>query len=75
MRSIGLGYLVKDFCRSCKNKEDEETIIHILCTCAALGRRRKRHLGAYYVKNPDKLSCMDIVSLNRFIGSFEWFLE
>ena len=35
----------------------------------ALGRRRKRYLGAYYMEDLDELSCIDICSLSRLIGN------
>ena len=53
VRPIGLGQIVNDFCRSCSKKEDE-TILHLLCTYPAIGQRRKRHLGAYYMKDSDE---------------------
>ena len=45
------------------------------CKCPALGRRRKRHLGAYYMEDLDEQSCMDIDSLSRFKESSECFLD
>lgn len=33
---MGLGYITKDFCRSCRDEEKEENILHLLGTCAAL---------------------------------------
>ena len=31
-RRIGLGHLVNDFCRSCRDKEEKESVIHLLDT-------------------------------------------
>ena len=44
-RRIGLGHLTNDFCRSCEDEEENETILHLKCICLALGQRRKRHLA------------------------------
>ena len=40
-RRIGLGHLASDFCRSCTGEEEEETVRHLLGTCADLCRERK----------------------------------
>ena len=70
-----VGNLANDFCRIYGDEEENETILHILCTCPALGRRTKRHPDDYYMEDLDELSCMDISRLSRFIGSTERFLE
>ena len=44
-RCIGLGRLANDFYRNCGNEEEDETILYL----PALGRRRKRHIGVYYM--------------------------
>ena len=56
---------MNDFCRSCGDEEDDETIICLLCTWPALGWRKKRHLRAYYMQDLDELSCMDVGRLSR----------
>ena len=66
-RRIGLVYLANDFCRSCGDDKKNEIIFRLLCTCPAIGRRRKAYLSAYYMEHLDGLSCMDIDSLSRFI--------
>ena len=58
-RRIFYGHLANDFSSLCKDKEDDETILHLLSTCPALGGRRK---SAYYLDDLDKLACMDIGS-------------
>ena len=60
---IDLGHLANDFCRSCRGEEANETILHLMCTCPVLGRRRKRDLGAYSMEDVDELLCMYIGSL------------
>ena len=65
---IGIGHLANDFCRSCGDEEKDETILHLLCTWPALGLRRKRHRGSYYMEGLDELSCMDIVVVQVVAG-------
>ena len=38
-RHIGVGHLANDFCRSCGDEEEDETILYLLCTCPALAQR------------------------------------
>ena len=59
-RCIGLKQLANDFCRSCGDEEEDKTILHLLCP---------------YQEELDALSCIDIGSLSRFIGSSKWFKE
>ena len=47
-----------DFCRSCEHDEENETGLYLLCTFLDL----------------DDLSCIEIGSLRRFIGSLKFFL-
>ena len=68
-----LGLFANDFCRSCMDEEEEETIPHLLCFCPALSRRRKLHLGAPYYNDIGDLMNIDIKSLLRFIRSSNWF--
>ena len=42
----GLENLATDFCRCCGDEEEDETILHLLCTRPAHGWRRKRLLAA-----------------------------
>ena len=41
----------------------------------ALGRRRDRHLGAYYIEGLDELLCVSIGGLTRNGGLCDWSLE
>ena len=34
-------------------EEEDETILHHLCICQELGRRRMRNLSAYYMQDLD----------------------
>ena len=72
---IGLEHFLNEFCKSCGDEEEDKTLLHLLCTCPVLDRRRKRHLGAYYMEDFDELSCIDIGSLSCLIGTSEWFVE
>ena len=74
-RRIRLGYVYSsnDFCRNHGDEEQDDTFLYLLCTCPTLAWRRKRHLGAYYMEDPNELSCTDID--NHFIGSSKWFLK
>ena len=40
-RRIALGHLANHFCRICGKKEENETILHLLCLCPVLGHRRE----------------------------------
>ena len=74
-RRISLGHLAINFCRSCTDEEEEETVLYLLGTCPALCYSRKIHLGAYYIHNLSNLSNIDIDSLCCFIISFRWFQD
>ena len=41
-RRIGPGHLANDFCRSCRDEEEEETVPHLLGTCPALCQSRMK---------------------------------
>ena len=41
---IGLEHLVNDFFRSCRDKEEVETVLYLLGTCLLLCRKRKKPL-------------------------------
>ena len=63
----GPGHLANNFGKSYGDEEEDETDLHLMFICLALGRRRNRHLVAYYMKELDEQTCTDIGSLNRFI--------
>ena len=68
-----LGVASNDFCRSCRDEEEEETISHLLCTCPALALKRKFHLGEYFFDDTSELAKKDVKCLLRFIISSKWF--
>ena len=74
-RRIGLGHLANDFCRSCRDVEEEETVPHLLGTCPAPYQRKRKYLGTYYIDDLEELSRINIGCLNRFIRSSEMFRD
>ena len=51
-----LGLETNDFCRG--YEEEEETLVHFLCSCPALAHRRYKNLGMYFMNNlSDLMSC------------------
>lgn len=71
--AIRLGVPSNDFCRSCMDEEEEETIQHLLCTCPALSNRRNIYLGNFFFDNTSELATIDVRCLSRFIDSTKWF--
>ena len=61
------GHLANDFCKSCRDEEEEENVAPALC------QRRMKYVSTNYVDDLEELSGIDIGSLNCFIGSSEWF--
>ena len=55
-KRIVLENLVSDFCRTCRDEEEEETIRHLLGTCPALRQMRRKYLVTYYMDDLDELS-------------------
>ena len=72
---IGPVNFANDFCRRCRNKEKDESVLQLLGICPALCQRRNKHLGAYHMDDFNELSTIDIGSLNRFIRSFVQFQD
>ena len=68
-RCIGLVHLANNFCRSCRDEEEEEAVPHVLGTKPALCQMRKKYLSAYYMDDLEGIVC-----LNR-IRSSEWFQD
>ena len=68
-----LGLEVNDFCRSCMDEEEEETLVHFLCSCPALARRRHKHLGKYFMDNLSDLENCNVRDISRYISSSKWF--
>ena len=68
-----LGLEANDFCRSCMDEEEEETLTHFLCSCPALARRRHRYLGRYFMDHLSDLENCKVRDISRYISSSNWF--
>ena len=64
-----LKVLSNDFCRSCGDEEEVESIEHLLCLCPALSRRRRATLGSYFFVELANLADVGIRQLLSFFGS------
>ena len=70
-RRLGLPY--NDFCRSCLDEEEEETVEHLLCHCPALTGIRATELGSPFLHALSDLSMIDIKQIRSFIRASCWF--
>jgi len=61
-----------DFCRSCRDEEEEETVEHLLCFCPALCRLRMKHLGNPFIDNLTETSGTNLKNVSAFIKSSGW---
>jgi ribonuclease HI len=68
-----LGLQTNDFCRSCMDEEEEETLDHFLCSCPALSYKRHRYLGVYGMENLAELAGCGVRDILRYISSSGWF--
>lgn len=66
-KRMELRNLANAFCISFRDKKVETTILHLLGTSPALCIKRKRHVGAYYLRDICELPGGDMGNLNRFI--------
>lgn len=64
---------IQDFCRSCGNEEELETIKHLMCDCPALSQRRLLHLGKPFFDELSDLAEIGLKELLGFIRSTKWF--
>ncbi|GBP05118.1 hypothetical protein EVAR_72432_1 [Eumeta japonica] len=64
-RRLGLPY--NDFCRSCHDEEEEETVLHLLGTCRALESLRARFLQGGIFSDLSELSTVNLGALVSFI--------
>lgn len=62
-----------DFCRSCMDEEELETIEHFVCHCPALSGQRHASLGSKELHDLSDLSDVKIQHLRSFIRSSNWF--
>ena len=70
-----LGVETPDFCRSCLDEEEEESVFHLLCSCPALARRRMKVFGSAELTSLTDLSIYSIKSFSTFARLSCWFRE
>ena len=69
-----LGVASNDFCRSCRDEEETESVSHLLCHCPALAQRRFRLLGSPFFRDTMELSSVSDRNIFRFARA-TWFGE
>lgn len=69
-RRLGLPY--NDYCRSCQDAEEEETIDHFLCRCPALEELRLRHMDRNSFGSLTELSSLELGAMDSFIRDSRW---
>jgi len=62
-----LGAPRNDFCRSCRDEEEEETVEHLFCSCPALSRSRLYHLGNPFMSSLSELANISLKRIIKFI--------
>lgn len=67
----GMGQLTNDFRRSCRDNDDEDTVLHLLGICLALCLRRKRYIYASYFAFHELSGTDCIVSVEAPVGCYE----
>jgi ribonuclease HI len=70
-RRMGLQY--NDFCRSCGEVEEEESVPHFLCFCPALSHSRNLFLGSHLMGSLSELGNSNVKDVLRFVRSSKWF--
>ncbi|KAM8702395.1 hypothetical protein ACLKA7_007726 [Drosophila subpalustris] len=61
-----------DFCRSCRDEEEEESPEHFFCSCPALSSRRLRTLGKPFLDDLGGLSALSPRKIALFIQLSNW---
>lgn len=64
-----------DYCRSCQDEGEEETIEHLFCNCPALAQKRRSILGQPFFESLLELKSTGVRTLMLFINSSKWFKE
>lgn len=67
-----LGLPFNECCRSCGDREREETVFHLLCECPALSARRNKFLGGYILSGLGELSGSRPDDLLRYLTATGW---
>ncbi|XP_044248759.1 uncharacterized protein [Drosophila takahashii] len=68
-----LGLSSYNYCRSCKQIEEEENIEHLLCFCPAHNLKRFQTLGRYTLPNLAAIQVTSIPKLLCFLKRTNWF--
>ncbi|KAL7726508.1 hypothetical protein ACLKA6_001130 [Drosophila palustris] len=61
-----------DFCRSCRDEEEEESPEHFFCFCPALSSRRFRFLGKTFLDGLGDLASLSPRKIAQFVQSSNW---
>lgn len=64
-----------DFCRSCRDEEEVESVQHLLCHCPALQGKRLRYLGSNFFEDLEEVSKLKLADISSFIGATKWFRQ
>jgi ribonuclease HI len=67
-----LGVFSHDYCRGCRDEEEEETILHYLCTCPSLAQHRLNYLGTRILCDLTDLSRVSVRDIYCFAKSSKW---
>lgn len=70
-----LGAPYHDYCRSCQEVEEEESVEHLLCGCMALCRRRLNTLGQPFLDDIAEISKIKLTKIVSYIKATGWFNE
>ncbi|XP_055856174.1 uncharacterized protein LOC129919340 [Episyrphus balteatus] len=73
--AIRMGVFAPDFCRSCQDVEEIESIKHLLCECPNLQTNRLRFFGTRFVEELDDLAQVPMANMRKFIESTGWFVN
>ncbi|KAL7724842.1 hypothetical protein ACLKA6_012828 [Drosophila palustris] len=61
-----------DFCRSCRDEEEDECPEHFFCFCPALSNRRLRTLGKPFLDNLSELATLAPRKIAHFVQLSKW---
>ena len=67
------GLPANDFCRSCRDEEEPETVEHLLCGCPALMRNRLSILGDTFFEGLGEVGRVDPLRILSFVRRARWF--
>jgi len=73
--ALRLGLSNHDFCRSCKQIDEEESIEHLLCFCPAHNLKRFHTLGSYTLPNLEAIQGVRIQKLLCFLRRTKYFAK